>query len=163
MSDFGTITTDGRTYTIRFERLLHFSREEVWSALTEPARLAEWLAEATLVPGRDGSLTLDFGEGGRETGSITAWEPPSVLAYEWNFVGETPTHVRWALAAVDGGSATLLTLEHTRLDGDASSGYGAGWHAHLDQLEGHLAGDVPDWSERFAQLQPRYAEIMATA
>ena len=163
MNGFGTITVQSGTHTLRFERQLEFSPEEVWAALTEPARLGEWLAQANVVPGTQGSITLDFGEGGNETGLITAWDPPSLLAYEWNFVGEAPSHVRWELAAVDDGSATRLTLEHTRLTPEASPGYGAGWHAHLDQLEGHLAGDVPDWSELFAELQPRYAELASGA
>jgi uncharacterized protein YndB with AHSA1/START domain len=163
MTRFGTITTEGETHTLRFERILQFAPEEVWAALTEPARLAEWLAPATVVPGAKGSVTLDFGEGGSETGSITVWDPPYAIAYEWNFVGETASHVRWELAAIGDGRATRLTLEHTRLGHDVAPGYGAGWHAHLDQLEGHLAGDMPDWSERFAQLQPRYAEIAATS
>jgi uncharacterized protein YndB with AHSA1/START domain len=163
MNGFGTITVEGETHTLRFERILQFAREEVWAALTEPEHLSEWLADATVVPGPEGSITLDFGEGGRESGAVTAWEPPSVLAYEWNFVGETPSHVRFELSAVGDGGATRLTLEHTRLAADVSPGYGAGWHAHLDQLEGHLRGEVPDWSERFAELQPRYADIVATA
>ena len=162
MNGFGTITLDRttETNTLRFERLLTFSPEEVWAALTEPARLREWLAEAEVVPGPEGSVTLDFGEGGKESGRITVWDPPAVLAYEWQ--SEGPSLVRWELSAVDEGSATRLTLEHTRLRPEVSPGYGAGWHAHLDQLEGHLAGDVPDWQELFAELQPRYAKIATT-
>jgi uncharacterized protein YndB with AHSA1/START domain len=159
MNSFGTITVESGTHTLRFERLLEFTRQEVWAALTEPARLAEWLADAAVVPGPEGSVTLDFGDGGKESGRITAWDPPSVLAYEWNFVGEEPSHVRFELEAVGDGSATRLTLEHTRLAADISPNYGAGWHAHLDQLEGHLAGDVPDWGKLFTELQPQYAEL----
>jgi uncharacterized protein YndB with AHSA1/START domain len=161
MNDFGTISADEGLNTIRFERLLEFSPFEVWAALSEPARLAEWLAEAEVVPGPDGSISLDFGEGGRETGRITAWDPPRLLAYEWLFVGEEPSHVRWELTAVEDGRATRLTLEHTRLEPAVSSGYGAGWHAHLDQLAGHLAGSVPSWDELFAELHPRYKQLVA--
>lgn len=161
MNRFGTVTLEDGRHTLRFERLIRFAPEEVWAALTEPARLAEWLAEATVVPGPEGSVTLDFGEGGIESGRITAWDPPSVLAYEWS--SEGLSHVRWELSAVDEGSATRLTLEHTRLSAEVAPGYGAGWHAHLDQLEGHLAGDVPDWQQLFTDLQPRYREMAARA
>ena len=163
MNRFGTVTLEGGTHTLRFERLIRFTPEEIWAALTEPARLGEWLAEAEVVPGPNGSVTLDFGEGGKESGRITAWRPPQLLAYEWNFVGETPSHVRFELDAVDDGHATRLTLEHSLLSRDLATGYGAGWHAHLDQLEGHLEGDVPDWGELFAVLQPQYAEIGSSA
>jgi uncharacterized protein YndB with AHSA1/START domain len=160
----GTVTVENGAHTLRFERVLAFAPEEVWAALTEPDRLREWLAEAVVVPGEGGSIVLDFGEGGRESGRISIWEPPRLLAYEWNFVGESPSHVRFELAALDDRRATRLTLEHTLLTGDVASGYGAGWHAHLDGLEGHLAGDVPDWSERFEKLHPSYVELVgATA
>lgn len=161
MSDYGTYIPTGTTHTLRFERLLEFPPDDVWSALTEPARLSEWLAQATVEPGLGGEIGLDFGEDGSEGGRITAWDPPRVLAYEWNFVGESPTHVRFELDVVADGSATRLVLEHTLLAHEVSPGYGAGWHAHLDQLAGHLAGDVPDWDARFEALRPRYAELAA--
>ena len=162
MNGFGSITTAGETHTLRFERLLTFAREEVWAALTEPARMADWLAEATVRPGPEGEITLDFGEGGTEGGRITLWEPPALLEYEWNFVGERPTQVRWELEALEEGRCTRLTLVHRLLQPESSPGYGAGWHAHLDQLEGHLAGDTPEWSRRFEELRPRYAELAAS-
>jgi uncharacterized protein YndB with AHSA1/START domain len=163
MSDFGTMTAEGTTRTLRFERLLQHSPDEVWSALTDPARLGDWLAGAEVEPGLGGTITLEFGDGGIERCRITVWDPPRSLAYEWNFLGEKPTHVSWELELVDDGATTRLTLEHTLLDAGVAPGYGAGWHAHLDQLEGHLAGDVPDWEPLFEQLRPRYAEIASTA
>lgn len=162
MSDLGTITDHGTTRTLRFERVLQHPPDAVWSALTEPERLGDWLAAAVVVPGPGGEITLDFGEGGIEKCRITAWDPPRSLAYEWNFVGESPTHVSWELELVADGSATRLTLEHTLLEAGIAPSYGAGWHAHLEQLDGHLAGDVPSFDELFATLHPRYAELAAT-
>jgi uncharacterized protein YndB with AHSA1/START domain len=159
--ELGTITQTGDTRTLTFERLLAFPPEEVWAALTEPERIADWLARAVVRPGEDGEITLDFGgDGGTEGGRITVWDPPRVLAYEWNFVGERPSHVRWELTAAGDGAATRLTLEHTLLEAAAAPGYGAGWHAHLDQLEGHLTGATPGWDERYAELRPRYDALV---
>ncbi len=160
--DLGTLTLEGGTYTIRFERDLAFPAAEVWAALTEPERLREWLTEASVVPGPEGSITLDFGsDGGTEGGRITEWDPPQALAYEWNFVGEEPSHVRFELTAVSDGSVTRLVLEHTRLEKAAGPGYGAGWHAHLDQLEGHLRGEAVRWDNRFEALLPSYEQAAA--
>jgi uncharacterized protein YndB with AHSA1/START domain len=161
MNGFGTMTLEGTTRTLRFERLLDHPPAEVWAALTEPERLGDWLAAAEVEPGPGGTITLDFGEGGIEKCRITTWDPPRVLAYEWNFLGEKPTHVSWKLVA--DGSATRLTLEHTLLDAGVAPDYGAGWHAHLDQLAGHLAGEVPEWGELFEELRPRYAELADSA
>jgi uncharacterized protein YndB with AHSA1/START domain len=161
MEKLGTITGEGETRTLRFERRLEHPAATVWAALTEPERLAEWLAEAVVEGRKDGSMTLDFGEGGKEGGRITVWDPPRVLAYEWQFTGETPSQVRWELSELDGGRITVLTLEHALLPADGAAGYGAGWHGHLDQLEGHLAGSVPDWSARFEELRPTYETLAA--
>ncbi len=161
MTELGTITSEGTTRTLRFERLLPHAPTDVWAALTEPARLGEWLAAAEVEPGEGGTITLDFGEGGTENCRITVWDPPRALAYEWNFVGEAPSNVRWELELVDGGAATKLVLEHTRLDAGIAPDYGAGWHAHLDQLEGHLEDDVPEFEGLFADLRPQYAEAVA--
>ena len=159
MNDFGTMTLHGTTRTLRFERVLDHPPTDVWSALTEPASLGEWLAAAEVEPGPEGTITLDFGEGGIEKCRITLWDPPRALAYEWNFLGEKPTHVSWELETVSDGAATRLTLEHTLLDAGVAPDYGAGWHAHLDQLAGHLAGDTPEWGDLFETLRPRYAEL----
>jgi uncharacterized protein YndB with AHSA1/START domain len=162
IDDLGTLTLDDSTCTIRFERLLPFPPTVVWAALTEPAELREWLAEATVTSGPTGTITLDFGDdGGTEGGRITAWDPPRTLAYEWTFVGEEPSHVRFELEVEDGGSATRLVLEHTRLEQASGAGYGAGWHAHLDQLEGHLRGTPVPWNQRFEALLPSYRDAAA--
>jgi uncharacterized protein YndB with AHSA1/START domain len=158
--DLGTLVLEDGTYTIRFERTLAFPPAEVWAALTEPDRLREWLADAAVVPGPGDSVTLDFGaDGGTKDGKITAWEPPRTLAYEWNFVGEKPSHVRFELSPQDAGTTTRLVLEHTRLERASGSGYGAGWHAHLDLLAGHLQHQPVSWSSRFEALLPEYERL----
>ena len=163
MTELGTMTSEGTTCTLRFERLLPHAPAEVWAALTEPDRLGEWLAAAEVEPGLGGTITLDFGEGRTEDCRITVWDPPRALAIEWNFLGETPSNVSWELEVVEEGAATMLRLEHTRLDAGVAPEYGAGWHAHLDQLAGHLAGSVPAWDGLFEELRPRYAEVAARA
>jgi uncharacterized protein YndB with AHSA1/START domain len=161
MTDFGTITADGTTRTLRFERLLEHPPHEVWAALTDPGRLGEWRAPASVRPGEGGEITLDFGEEGVEHSRITIWDPPRLLAYESSSVGESPSLVRWELAVLDEGSATRLTLEHTLLEPGTASECGAGWHAHLDQLEGHLEGHAGPWQERCEAVLPRYREAAA--
>ena len=159
MEHLGSISADAGASTLRFERRLAHAPVLVWAALTEPDRLAEWLAAAVVEPGAGGSIELDFGEGGKERGRITVWDPPRALAYEWAFTGEVPSHVSWRLTAVDEGRATVLTLEHTRLAREVAPDYGAGWHAHLDQLAAHLDGGTADWSSRFEELRPAYSAL----
>jgi uncharacterized protein YndB with AHSA1/START domain len=157
--NLGRISVEDQARTIRFERRLGHPPETVWAALTEPLRLAEWLADAAVEPGEEGSIELDFGEGGTQKGRITVWDPPRALAYEWQFTGERPSLVRWELSELDDGRMTVLRLEHSLLPPEIAAGYGAGWHSHLDQLEGHLGGDVPDWADRYETLRPAYEEL----
>jgi uncharacterized protein YndB with AHSA1/START domain len=159
--EIGEITVDGDARTIRFERHLPFPPAAVWSALTEPDQLAAWLTEANLEPREGGTVSFDFGEGGVCGGRVIVFDPPTVLEYEWDFPNEDRSVVRWELRATDGERATRLTLVHSLLRSDVASGYGAGWHAHLDQLQGHLQGMVPGWQERFDALLPRYSELAA--
>jgi uncharacterized protein YndB with AHSA1/START domain len=155
MSDMGTVISDGDTRTVRFERRLGFPPADVWAALTEPEQLGDWLATATVDLRVGGHVSFDF-DGEVCHGEVLACEPPALLEYEWRFPDEHRSVVRWTLRPADDGRRTVLTLVHQLLTPDIATGYGAGWHAHLDQLAGHLAGDTPDWLERYQALRPAY-------
>jgi uncharacterized protein YndB with AHSA1/START domain len=145
--------TDRRTIT--FERRYDAPPAEVWSALTEPERLARWLAPAEI----GDSVRIDFGND-VVTGRVLVRDEPHVLEYEWRFTGEEESVVRFELlAAADG---TLLRLEHRRLAPEHALGYSAGWHAYLEDL---LTGRRSPWDDRFAELLPLYrsGSLSATA
>jgi uncharacterized protein YndB with AHSA1/START domain len=58
--------------------------EEVWRALADPERLAEWFgaeADGEFRPG--GRLEFRFSDGSRRGASIEDWEPPRHLAFRW--------------------------------------------------------------------------------
>ena len=133
---------------VAFERVIGHSPDVVWEALTSSRSLDRWFMTASLEPRVGGVASFDAGEGST-TGTVTAWDPPRALAYSWPFPQGGDAHVAWTLEARDGGAATLLRLVHTALPADWAAGYGGGWHAYLDRLAAHLAGDEPpDWAER---------------
>ena len=143
--------------TLRFERRLEHPPERVWRALTDPGELAVWLvAAAELEPRLDGAVTLRWVGDASATGRIVAWQPPEELAYTWD-EGEGESLVRFSLTADGDGTRVVLTHEGI----DSLSGFGAGWHAHLDMLEGLLDGRAVDWQERWDELRPRYEEVMS--
>ena len=155
MGDMGTVTTEEATATVQFERSFDSPIEAVWKAITTPEELGRWLAPATVDLEVGGSINVDFGEGGTAGGEILVLDPPHVLEYVWRFTGEPDSVLRIELAAA--GPATRLQLLHRLLPADQSVGYGAGWHAHLDQLADILGGSAArDWSERFMELLPEY-------
>jgi len=101
-------------------------------------------------------VDIDFGEGEVVGGEIVDLVPGSSLEYHWRFTGEPDSMVRFELEAIDSGT-TKLRLDHGLLPDDQAVGYGAGWHAHLDQMASQLAGtNTFDWDERFSALMPEY-------
>lgn len=155
MTDNGTVTWQGDQATVQFERWIDAVIDDVWEAISTADGLAAWLAPAKVDLREGGSVDLDFQEDGLAGGTILHLVPGSVLEYEWGFPGEPDSVLRIELAPADGG--TTLKLNHRLLPADQAVGYGAGWHAHLDQLA-EVVTDQPisDWNERFSELLPLY-------
>lgn len=152
--DLGEVRHEGDRASVRFERTLAASIERVWQALTAPEELAAWLDVATIEPHEGGAVTIDF-DGGAVSGVVTRWDPPVALEYTWIIEGEPESVVRFELSAA--GNATRLVLEHVALPESMGSGYGAGWHAHLDRLADLIGGrPVRPWDATFQAVFDRY-------
>jgi uncharacterized protein YndB with AHSA1/START domain len=163
MTDFGTISPDGSTEAVRFERWYAASAPELWSALTNPHWMRRWLGAEVTIEGRVGGVVrLRWGSGDEMDGVITVFEPERVLEYTWceTALG-VESLVRFELSAERSGM--LLVLVHTRVPGDRAAGFGAGWHGHLDALEAALAGQGIDPQERYRELRPEYVSRFGQA
>ena len=125
-------------WTLALTRHLRHAPAVVWSALTQPGRLARWAPfEADRDLGAEGAATLTMIDGTERTPlptSVLRAEAPRLLEYRWG-----PDLLRWELEPADGG--TRLTLRHTVLDPDWLPKIAAGWHLCLDVAEGVLAGE----------------------
>jgi uncharacterized protein YndB with AHSA1/START domain len=158
MTEVGELRVDGTRRAVRFERRYDASPAEVWSALTDPKRLARWLADAELDLRVGGDYVLRFtgeDEGQKTTGTVLAVEPERLLELTWLYPGEEDTVLRVELRP--DGDGTILVLDHRGLPIEAAPGYGGGWQAHLEALESHLAaGGQPDWWRRYQELRPLY-------
>jgi uncharacterized protein YndB with AHSA1/START domain len=112
-----------------------------WAYLTEPARVAEWLTEASPLGDVGAAYRLDFGEGSVVEGTVLELVPGRVFAHGWGWTDAQPrqdTRVRWAVEPV-GSAATRITLLH---DGWGEAGvdealrddHEAYWSGYLDDL-----------------------------
>ena len=162
MAARGTIVRDGERASIEFERRLEYSIEDVWEAVTDPEQLASWLGHTVSDRREGGIITIESGpqhvplDLRRTTGRILVWEPPHVVEYEWRQMIVEESTVRIELA--EDGDATLLKLRHRWLSASNAGGFIPGWHAFLDRLAAHMAGEaVPDWQTRFNEVQGEYA------
>jgi len=73
---------------IRKEIVLPAPREDVWEALTEPERLADWFAndvDIDLRPG--GGASFRWSNGEERHATVTEVEPEHRLAFEWEDEG----------------------------------------------------------------------------
>jgi uncharacterized protein YndB with AHSA1/START domain len=158
----GELRRDGADRaTVRFERVYDATPAEVWAALTEPGQLAGWLAPADFDAREGGAYELRMGTDGNATGSVRIWQLTSVLELTWTWTGEPDSVVRFELEEADGG--TRLVLEHTGLRADDVSGYGAGWHSHLELLGRALAGDPAEgtWTAIDSATEPVVDRVRA--
>jgi uncharacterized protein YndB with AHSA1/START domain len=158
-SRYGTVHQRADGYQLRFERHLLHPVEKVWTALTSPAQLAQWLAPGEIELTLGGRVSLAFTDGdGVIDGRVTAIAPPRLLEFSWTDKGDDFGFVRWELTADDGG--TRLVLAHTVPE--SARGFGlpmlAGWHSLLDQLAALLGGQpLPSSGERWQELHDHYA------
>jgi uncharacterized protein YndB with AHSA1/START domain len=149
MEEFGTVGVA----EVVFERRLDAPRERVWRALTDPGELAGWLAPVEIDLRVGGSIVVKFDHEGAR-GTITELREPELIAYTWN-EGDTGSLVRFELEPEDGG--TRLTLRHTFETEVDLSGYGGGWHHHLERLIAQMAGVPIGWdSNRYRELKSEY-------
>jgi uncharacterized protein YndB with AHSA1/START domain len=146
----GELRTHGERRAVRFERRYEATPAEVWSALTEPQRLARWLADAELDLRLGGRYVLRFAgddESQVTRGEVLALEPERLLELFW-WYPRRERHHRPHRASTRRGRDDPRPRSRPP-SGGAGGGYGAGWHAHLDALEAHLgAGGEPDWLGR---------------
>lgn len=115
--------------------------EDLWEAITTPARLERWFLPI------EGDLKLGgrYQLKGNASGTITRCEPPHALDLTWEFGGGTSwVHVR---LAPENGKAQL-TLEHIahrdgvgkeHLEKFGPGAVGVGWDLGLHGLDKHVA------------------------
>jgi uncharacterized protein YndB with AHSA1/START domain len=137
------------------------SIDDVWSACTEPDRLARWFGTVTGDFRLGGTVFVEIGQPERLACTILECEAPRALVVTWTY-GSMPTdHVELRLAP--DGKGTLLELEHrAERDVVAVTGVGPGWEDWLFRLSTMLAGgDTTGLSSDDIQalLEPLWATV----
>ena len=154
-------TPDGGV--IRFERRLEYGIRDVWDAVTNPERLADWWlpfdAEITIDLRAGGEMTF-VGKGEEPvelTCTILRVEPPMLLEHTHVDPG---SKMRWELESVDAGCVLRLSHFVTDVSAALENGYVVGLHTSLSRLEPCLAGAPVPWDwDAFAEAQARYADL----
>jgi uncharacterized protein YndB with AHSA1/START domain len=134
---------------------------DLWSALTDPRRLARWIGDV------EGDLRLGgefhfrfFASGSEGTGRVEECEPPRRLLLTMA-LGQPDEDVIEATLTADGGQ-TILVWEERGMPLNLLAAYGAGVQIHVEDLAAYLAGrERVDAVGRWAELQPAYQDLAA--
>jgi uncharacterized protein YndB with AHSA1/START domain len=130
--------------------------EKVWTALTNPVQLAQWLAPGEIELTLDGRVFLAFTDGDSVIdGRVTAILPPRLLEFTWTDKGNDRGIVRWELVADEGGTRLVLTHTVPAAARDFGLPALAGWHSLLEKLSALLDGQ-PFARDRWQELRDHY-------
>jgi len=154
-------SADGKG-VVRMEDHLDAGIADVWSALTDPSRLARWYGEVEgdLRPGGEYRARL-FASGWEGTGRIEACEPRQRLLLLTRHV-EAVDEVAIEVTLAADGDLTIVVWEERGMPADYLAPYGAGIQVHVEDLAAHLAGQERcDAKARFGELLPTYQDRAA--
>ena len=163
-------SADGKG-VVRMEDRYDTDIDDLWSALTDPGRLARWYGEV------EGDLRL----GGEfrvyieaadieSTGRVEACEPPRRLLVTTRETDESyrkgqgvpPFDQSLDATLTADGDQTILVIEVQGMPLDKIAFYGAGWQIHAENLTAYLAAREPgDTEARWDELVPPYQDLAA--
>src|SRR5258708_24650698 len=154
-------SADGKG-VVRMEDRFDTDIDDLWSALTDPRRLARWMGEV------EGDLRLGgefrarfFSSGWEGTGRVEACEPPRRLLLLTMQPGQPDEHFIEATLAAD-GDQTILVWEERGMPLDQLAAYGSGIQVHVEDLAAHLAGHERCAADaRWNELLPAYQDLAA--
>ena len=154
----GTLETADGKGVVRVADRFDADIETVWSALTDPSRLASWWGEV------EGDLRLGgeyrarvFASGWEGTGRVEACEAPQRLLVLTREPGQPEDQSIEVTLTADGGQTTVVWPERPHL-----AGYGAGIQVHVEDLGAYLAGrERCDAGARMGELFPAYEPLAA--
>jgi hypothetical protein len=155
-------SADGKG-VVRMEDRFATDMDDLWSALTEPRRLARWLGDV------EGDLRLGgefrarfFASGWEGTGRVEACDPPRRLLVLTRQPGQRDEQAIEVRLAAE-GDQTILVWEERGMPLDHLAAYGAGIQVHVEDLSAHIAGrERGDAEVRWGELLPAYQDLAAS-
>ncbi len=145
--------------------------DDLWSAITDPDRLARWhgQVEGDLRPGGEFRVYLEADDI-ESTGRVDACEPSTAIgdtretdeSYRRG-QGVPPFDAVNEITLTADGDQTILVIEVKGMPLDKIAFYGAGWQIRAEHLAAYILGGQPDDIEaRWGELVPPYQELAAT-
>ena len=156
---------------VRIEDRYDTDIDDLWAAITDPARLARWhgQVEGDLRPG--GAFRVYLAADDIEsTGRVEACEPPRRLLVTTRETDESyrkgqgvpPFDESIEVTLTADRDQTILVIELQGMPLDKIAFYGAGWQIHAESLAAHITGrERGDSEARWNELVPSYQALAA--
>ena len=156
----GTLHAADGLGMVRIEDTVAASPDEVWAALTDRSRIADWL----------GDITGDLREGGEYRGlwRVSGWdgvgriltcEPQRRLVLSSREVDAT-TDNRTEITVAPVGTGSTIVVEERGMPLAMVAAYGAGTQVHVEDLAAHLEGrSERHTADRWSALYPGYQAL----
>jgi len=149
---------------VRVETRVDAPIDNVWSAITDPARLANWYGEVKgdlRVGGEYEARVLASGWEG--TGRVESCQPPERLLITTR-AADQPGEQAIEVTLTADGPKTVVVWEERGMPVTYLAGYGTGIQIHVEDLAAYLAGrERCDAAARMGDLFPAYEELAASA
>ncbi|HET6152636.1 MAG TPA: SRPBCC domain-containing protein [Marmoricola sp.] len=155
----GTLSRlDDTRGAVRMEDVYDTDLDDLWEAVSNPERLAGWLGIFSGDLRRGGTFHVTFRSTWDGPGRVDVCEAPHHLLVTMEPGTEDEAHIEAWLTAE--GTGTRLIVEERGLPIGSLDVHGAGWQAHIEDLEHHLTGcGDGDWRSRWTALIPAYRAI----
>ena len=131
-------TSEGRTIDLSIE--VPGTPEEVWETIATGPGIASWFIPMQIEERLGGEVLMDFGEFGKDTATVTAWDPPRRVVFQSG--GERPLAYEWLVEGCDGGTCVVrLVNSGFRADDEFDAdfdGMSEGWKIFFANLRLHL-------------------------
>ena len=154
----GTLDAVDGKGVVRMQDMLDTNIEDVWSALTDPSRLARWYGEieADLRPGGEYRARL-LASGWEGSGRVEACDPPRRLSVRITD-SEEPDDQEIEITLTRDGDRTLVIWEERGMPLPYLSAYAAGVQLHVEDLVDYIAARErrEDFKARWDELHPAY-------
>jgi uncharacterized protein YndB with AHSA1/START domain len=166
----GSLRSADGAGVVRIEDRYDTEIDDLWSAITDPDRLARWFGEVDGELSQRGEFRVHIADAGDRTGQVEACEPPQRLVVTTRETDESyrrgqgvpPFDAVWEITLTADGDRTILVIEVKGMPLEKIAFFGAGWQIHAENLAAYLAGREPDDVEaRWEELIPPYQDLAA--
>ena len=146
---------------VRMEDRLDTGIDDLWGALTDPDRLANWYGDVEGELSQGGEFRVRITLSGERTGQVEVCEPPQRLLLRMRDPDRKPGQPEQTVndaRLIAEGARTRLVWEVRGLPVNLLPAYGAGIQIHVEHLADYIGGrelrDVePRWNELFAAYE----------